>query len=77
MDAIKLNKQHAASIRVVELINELFAVDAHPRNENMYHAARHVLRHEKAPPLLAQIHTHIHDLSKMVLPKSAAGEGCT
>jgi hypothetical protein len=77
VNALKLNKQDAASIRAVELINELFAIDAQARNENMDHAARQTLRHEKAPPLLAQIHTHIHDLSRMVLPKSAAGEGCT
>ena len=77
VDAIKLNKQDAASIRAVELINELFVIDGQARDENMDHAARHALRHEKAPPLLAQIHTHIHDMSKTVLPKSAAGEGCT
>jgi transposase len=77
VDAVKLNKQDAASIRAVELINELFAIDALARNQNMDHAARHALRHEKAPPLLAQIRTHIQEMSKMVLPKSAAGEGCT
>ena len=77
VDAVKLNKQDAASIRAVELINELFAIDAQARSENKDHADRHALRHEKAPPLLAQIQTHIHDMSKTVLPKSAAGEGCT
>lgn len=40
MDTIKLNKQGDASIRVVELINELFGIDAQARNENMDHAAR-------------------------------------
>jgi transposase len=77
VDAIKLNKQDAASIRAVELINELFAIDAQARNENMDHAARHALRHEKAPPLLARIRTHLQEMRKTVLPKSAAGEGCT
>jgi transposase len=77
VDAVKLNKQDAASIRAVELINQLFAIDAQARNENMDHAARHTLRHEKAPPLLDQIRTHIEAMSKTVLPKSAAGEGCT
>jgi transposase len=77
VDAVKLNKQDAASIRAVELINELFAIDAQARNQNMDHASRHALRHEKAPPLLAQIRTHIQDMSKTVLPKSAAGAGCT
>ena len=57
MNAVKLNKQDAASIRAVELINELFAIDAQARNENMDHAARQALRHEKAPPLLDEIRT--------------------
>lgn len=42
----------------------------------MDHAARHVLRHEKAPPLLAEIRTHILEMSKTVLPSSAAGQAC-
>jgi transposase len=77
VDAVKLNKQDAASIRAVELINELFAIDAQARNENMDHAARHALRHEKAPPVLARILAHIEQMRKTVLPKSAAGKGCT
>ena len=70
------NKQDAASIRAVELINELFAIDAQARDENMDHAGRHALRHEKAPPLLTEIRTHILEMSKTVLPKSAAGQAC-
>ncbi len=77
VDAVKLNKQDAASIRTVELMNELFAIDAQARNQNMDHAARHALRHEKAPPLLAQIRTHILEMSRTVLPKSAAGQACS
>jgi transposase len=76
VNAVKLNKQDAASIRAVELINELFAIDAQARAENMDHAVRHALRHEKAPPLLAQLRTHILEMSKTVLPKSAAGQAC-
>jgi transposase len=76
VDAVKLHKQDAASIRAVELINELFAIDAQARNEKMDHAARHALRHEKAPPLLAEIRTHILEMSKTVLPSSAAGQAC-
>jgi transposase len=77
VDAIKLNKQDAASIRAVELINELFAIDARARSEKMDHAARHALRHEKAPPLLAHIRTHILEISKTVLPSRAAGKACS
>ncbi len=76
VDAVKLNKQDAASIRAVELINELFAIDAQARSENMDHARRHALRHEKAPSLLDQIRNHILEMSKAVLPKSAAGQAC-
>ena len=77
VNAVKLNKQDAASIRAVEMINELFAIDAQARNENMDHAARQALRHEKAPPLLAEIRTHILEMSKTVLPKSAVGQACS
>jgi transposase len=76
VDAVKLNKQDAASIRAVELMNTLFAIDAQARNEKMDHAARHALRHEKAPPLLDEIRTHILETSKAVLPSSAAGQAC-
>ena len=77
MDAVKLNKQDAASIRAVELMDELFAIDAQARDEKMDHAGRHALRHEKAPPLLDEIRTHILEMSKTVLPKSAAGQACS
>ena len=42
----------------------------------MDHSARHALRHEKAPPLLNEIRTHILDMNKAVLPSSAAGQAC-
>jgi transposase len=77
VNAVKLNKQDALSIRAVELINELFAIDARARSENMDHVARQTLRQEKAPPLLAVIRTHILEMSKTVLPKSAAGQACS
>ena len=76
VDAVKLNKQDAGSIRAVELINNLFAIDAQARTQNMDHAGRHALRHEMAPPLLAQIRTHILEMNKTALPKSAAGQAC-
>ena len=74
MDAVKLNKQDVASLRAVELMDELFAIDAQARDDNMDHARHHALRQEKAPPLLNQIRSHILAMSKTVLPKSAAGQ---
>jgi hypothetical protein len=40
------------------------------------HAARHLLRQEKAPPLLDEIREHILATSKTVLPRSKAGQAC-
>ena len=76
VDAVKLNKQDAGSIRAVELIDKLFLVDAQAREEKMDHVARHLLRQEKAPPLLDQIREHILATSKTVLPRSKAGQAC-
>jgi transposase len=76
VDAIKLNKQDAASVSIVELMDKLFAIDARARDEKMDHAARHALRQQEAPPLLEKIQAEILAMSKNVLPKSAAGEAC-
>jgi transposase len=76
VDAIKLNKLDVASISIVDLMDQLFAIDARARNEKMDHAARHILRQLEAPPLLDKIHAKILVLSSNVLPKSAAGEAC-
>jgi hypothetical protein len=77
VDAIKLNKQDAASVRIVELMDKLFAIDAQAREEKMDHAARHALRQQEAPALLDKIHEQILEMSGIVLPKSAAGKACS
>jgi len=76
VDAIKLNKQDAASVRIVTLMDDLFAIDARARDEKMDHTARATLRLQEAPPLLDKIHEQILAMSKTVLPKSAAGKAC-
>ena len=77
VDAVKVNKLDVASISIVELMDKLFAIDAGARQEKMDHAARHALRQKEAPPLIEKIHAQILELSKNVLPKSAAGQACT
>jgi transposase len=77
VDAVKLNRLDAASVRTVELIDELFAIDREARQAQMDHAARDRLRQAKAPPLLDQIREHILTTSKTVLPKSATGKACS
>jgi hypothetical protein len=76
VDAVKLNRQDAGSIRAVELIDKLFLIDAQAREEKMDHASRHLLRQKKAPPLLDEIREHIQGTSKTVLPRSKAGQAC-
>ena len=55
-------------------MDALFAIDAEARDREMDHAQRHVLRQEKAPTLLAELHTRILAAQNKVLPKSAAGK---
>ena len=43
----------------------------------MNHAARHLLRQEKAASLLDQIREHILATSKTVLPRSKAAQACS
>jgi transposase len=76
VDAVKLNKQDAGSIRAVELMDKLFSIDAQAREEKMDRAARHLLRQEKAPPVLDEIREHIVATRQAVLPGSKAGQAC-
>jgi transposase len=77
VDAVKLNRQDAASVHTVKLIDDLFAIDREAREAQLDHAARHRLRQEKALPLLDQIREHVLATSKTVLPRSAAGKACS
>jgi len=74
VDAVKLNQQDAVSVRAVALMDELFALDAKARNEQMNLAARHALRQQQAPLLLDRMRAHILAAQKSSLPKSATGK---
>jgi transposase len=50
VDAVKLNMQDSASIRAVQLMDALFAIDAQARDEKLDHARRDALQQEKAKP---------------------------
>ena len=52
---IKVNPADTAAITMVTLIEELFAIDARAREQKLDQAARHQLRQEYAPALLAQL----------------------
>ena len=53
-------------------MDELFAIDAQARAEKLTQSDRHLLRLEKAKPLLEQIRTARGD----ALPKSALAKAC-
>jgi transposase len=72
-EATKLNPHDAAAARIVARIDELFAVDALAREQNLDHAARQALRLERARPLLKLIHAEVESARGAVLPASALG----
>jgi transposase len=74
IDALKLNPKDETATRIVSRMNELFAIDAEARAENLDQAARHALRMEKAPPLLDDIRAQVLAAQKSALPKSATGK---
>jgi transposase len=57
-------------------MDELFAIDEKARKENLNPSDRHLLRLEKAKPLLGQIKTAIQVARGDALPKSALAEAC-
>jgi transposase len=75
-EAVKLNPKDQSSIQIVAQINELFAIDAQARQEDLSPMDRHVLRLEKAKPLLEQIKGAIQAARGSALPKSALAKAC-
>jgi transposase len=73
-DAVKLNPADAVATRMVKRIDELFGIDALAREEKLDHAARYVLRLEKAQPLVEIIHEEVKAVRSAALPSSALGK---
>lgn len=74
IEAVKLHPGDATAVRIVTHINALFAVDAEARTTKLDHAARHILRREKVPALLAEIKAEITTAHATALPASALGK---
>jgi len=73
-DALKLNPDDRLATQLVSRIDELFAIDAEAREASMDHAARHLLRQDRARPLLAVIKQEMETTQAAVLPASALGK---
>lgn len=76
-DAVKLNPDDAVATRIVKLIDELFGIDAVAREEKLDRAARHVLRLERAQPLLGIIRGEVEAARDASLPASALGKAAS
>jgi transposase len=76
-DAVKLNANDAVAARIVKRIDELFGVDALARGEKLDSAARHVLRLERAQPLVAIIREEVEAARNASLPSSALGKAAS
>jgi hypothetical protein len=74
VEAVKLHPGDRAALRIVAHINALFAVDAEARTAKLDHAARHALRSQKAPAILAEIKAEITAAHAIALPASALGK---
>ena len=77
IEAVKLDAKDHASARIVALMDELFAIDARAREQQMTLDERHLLRSEQAPALLDRLRAAIFAAQKNVLPKSAAGKAAS
>jgi transposase len=71
VEAVKLHPQDVQAVRIVRLIDALFAIDAEARIANLDHAARHILRSKKAPALLEEIKAAVTSARATSLSASA------
>lgn len=74
IEAVKLHPGDAVAVRIVALIDALFAIDAEARTTKLDHAARYILRREKVPALLQKIKGEITAAHATALPSSALGK---
>jgi transposase len=75
-EAVQLNPRDPVATPIVARMDELFAVDAEARRKSLTTAARHTQRHERAKPLLDDIHSKIAAAQSIALPSSALSKAC-
>ena len=76
VESVRLNPKDGAAIDLLQLVNDLFAIDAKAREENLDLAARNARRQEMARPLLQQIKVRLLEGREKALPKSCFGKAC-
>ena len=76
VESVRLNPKDGAAIGLLQLVNDLFAIDAKAREENLDLAARDALRQKMARPLLQEIKVRLLEGRDNALPKSCFGKAC-
>jgi transposase len=74
VDAVKVNPQDSAAVKMVARMDALFLVDRHARQPQLSTAERLALRREHADSWATEIHDQCVSLRQTVLPKSALGQ---
>jgi len=75
-EAVQLNPREPVATPIVARMDELFAVDAEARRRRIGLTGRHVLRQERAKPLLDDIRDKIEAAQSVALPSSALSKAC-
>jgi len=75
-ETVQLNPQDPVATPIVARMDELFAIDAEVRHRGLGLEARHVMRQEKAVPLLDVIRKQIEAARSIALPAGALAKAC-
>jgi transposase len=74
--AVEAHPDDRVAIALVATIDELFAIDAQAREQNLSLSGRDQLRQQKARPILESIKSQIQAARSQTLPKSALAKAC-
>src|SRR5881628_2054442 len=75
-EVVQLNPKDPVATPIVARMDELFAIDADARRQELSLEARHALRQEQSRPLLDMIRKQIEAARSTALPASALAKAC-
>ena len=75
-EAVKLYPKDAVATAIVAHLDDLFAIDAEARRLCLNIGERHLLRQQRATPLLEALREKIETALSAALPASALGKAC-
>jgi transposase len=75
-EAVQLNPQDRIATSILQRIDELFAIDAEARSQELNREARQALRQAKSKPVLDEIRKQVEAARSHALPASALAKAC-